>query len=142
MKTTIFLLVIAAACAFRYVLQFTGATLALGRVLADSQSGTGFQDAITPPIFTKIAISTYLCTLILLGTAFATLGPTFGLLSIAVFSLVAFCAGFFMPRVNSKHFVHQIFRSMSNRYADYVRDGDPPRADAMRQLLEKAAVQL
>ena len=39
-----------------YVLAFTGATLSIGRALSTAGTPTGFQDAITPPRFSTVAL--------------------------------------------------------------------------------------
>ena len=48
------------AIAFAYSMQFTQATLSFGRSLAETELGTGVQDAITPPWQTNLAMITYM----------------------------------------------------------------------------------
>ena len=46
----------------------------------------------------------------------------------------------FLPRPTGGHYRMLIMRSMCSRYADFVRDGDALRADAMKQLLIKIGI--
>jgi hypothetical protein len=47
----------------------------------------------------------------------------------------------FLPKRNSRHFALSIFNSMGRRHADYERDGDKQRAEAMRYLLDRFVVE-
>lgn len=45
-----------------------------------------------------------------------------------------------LPKPDGLHFKELIIRSMSNRYANYVRDRDQIRGDLMKMLLQRAGV--
>ncbi|MBI2865297.1 MAG: hypothetical protein HYX94_12125 [Chloroflexi bacterium] len=47
-----------------------------------------------------------------------------------------------LPRPSSEHYRRLILRSMCGRYANYVRDGDALRAGAMKDLLNRAGMDL
>jgi hypothetical protein len=49
-----------ASLALGGVLAFTGATLKIGRSLSDAGTPTGYQGAITPPMFSTFAIVIYI----------------------------------------------------------------------------------
>jgi hypothetical protein len=46
-----------------------------------------------------------------------------------------------LPRPDSLHFKALLIQSMASRYANFVRDGDHVRGDAMKVLLQKAGVE-
>jgi cation transporter-like permease len=60
-----------------------------------------------------------------------------GMVAIFVGSLVA---GFIVPQAPGGHYQRLILQSMIARYANYVRDGDVLRAEAMKQLLTRAGI--
>ncbi len=130
--------VVVAACALSYVTQFAGATLSMGRALSESDSGRGFQDAITPPWQTNLALFVHIAVLLILGLVFWKLGWKSGLMALAATFVVSVVVRRFLPSSDGQHFRHLILRSMANRYADYVRNGDTVRADAMKSLLQRA----
>jgi hypothetical protein len=123
-----------------YSLQFTEATLLLGRSLSDSGSKTGFQDAITPPWESKLSLVTYGLTLALIAASWIQFG--FGRATLCVIALFVglLIARRILPKPDSLHFKVVIIRSMSNRFADYMRDGDQVRGDMMKMLLQRAGV--
>lgn len=57
---SLWLLVVVLAVGLAYTLQFSSATLAFGRELSGSTTTTGFQDAITPPWQTNLALTVYI----------------------------------------------------------------------------------
>jgi len=127
--------------ALAYVVAFTGATLTIGRALSDAGTGTGYQDAISPPRFSTIALFVYgIC---LAGVAYGIwafgwlvgLGAGVGLLLAASVN-----KAFIIPKSSSEHFRKIIIHSMINRHADYVKSGDTIRASVMAELLGKIGV--
>lgn len=50
-------------------------------------------------------------------------------------------AQLFLPTKDSRHFLLRISGSMARRYADYERDGDKVRAEAMRYLLDRCTTE-
>lgn len=121
-----------------YELQFTAATLAFGRLLSDDSHGTGFQSAITPPREANVALIIYGLTLTLVGFSWYEFGIGRAVLSVAVIFVGVLVASRMLPSPESPHFRALIIGSMASRYANFVRDGDPIRADAMKMLLQKA----
>lgn len=140
MELSLWILTIVMTFALSYSLQFTGATLAMGRELAETTTGTGFQDAITPPWETKLSLAIYAGCVMVLGVMWWQLGWLSALGGFAVLFLGASVAKFFLPSPTSGHYRTLIIQSMCSRYADFVRDGDALRADAMKQLLIKIGI--
>jgi hypothetical protein len=66
----LWLAVVLAGCALSYVTQFAGATLSMGRALSETDSGRGFQDAITPPWQTNFALAVHVLVLAILAVVF------------------------------------------------------------------------
>lgn len=61
----------------------------------------------------------------------------FGIVA-GTFLVVSVVAGAsLIPKADSAHYVRRIYRSMVNRYADYEKQGDRVRSDAMKQLIDK-----
>jgi len=127
---------------FAYNMHFTQATLSFGRELAETSSGTGFQDAITPPWQTNFAMFSYFGIVAAIGTIWWQLGWLSGLGAIALILIGGGIVGALLPNKDSQHFRELIIGSMISRYADYARDGDQIRAEAMKDLLVKAGIDL
>jgi hypothetical protein len=63
MSVVLWISVIVLTLAIAYTTHFSGATLALGRALSDTSSGTGYQDAVIPVVVSELrfrCIWTYL----------------------------------------------------------------------------------
>lgn len=129
-----------AAIAFAYTMRFTQATLSFGRSLAETESGTGVQDAITPPWQTNLAMITYIGVVAVVAVMWWHVGWGSGLGAIALILVGGAVVSAALPDKDAPHFRNLILRSMISRYADYVRDGDTMRAEAMKQLSTKAGV--
>ena len=72
--------------------------------------------------------------LFLIFAGFADFGVA-GFIILGIFILSNVLTGIFiLPRLD-KFFLRILFRSMTNRHADYVRDGDDIRADAIKGIL-------
>jgi hypothetical protein len=127
-----------ASLALGYVLAFTEATLAIGRFLSDAGTQTGYQNAITPPLFSKFAIAVYVISLtgIIYGwwkfSWLFGLGITVGFLFALVVNKIIL-----LPKSDSEHFRKIIVHSMINRHADLLKSGDTLRASIMAELLDK-----
>jgi len=119
---------------------FTQSTLIFGQELSDTDSGTGYQDAITPPWQTKLTLATYAIVLAAIIAMWWYVGWLYGVGSIVFILFGSGLASLFLPKKNSKHFRGIIMRSMCNRYANFARDGDSVRAKAMKDLLLKAGI--
>lgn len=140
MTVALWLVAVALAFGFAYTMEFGASTLAMGRELSGEASGTGYQDAITPPWYTKLTMCVYAGALLLFGVMAWQVGwgSAFGSLGVIFFGAIV--AKRLLPRAGSPHFVNHICRSMLSRYADYVRDGDTIRAEAMKGLLDAAGL--
>lgn len=125
---------------FAYNMRFTQATLSLGQELAEATSGTGVQDAITPPWQTNLAMFSYIGAAVAIGIVWWQLGWLSGLGALALILIGGGIVGAVLPSRDSSHFRGLIIRSMCSRYADYVRDGDQLRAEAMKELLIRAGI--
>ena len=133
-----------AACTtilFPYSMRMTQATLSFGRELANTDVGTGLQDAITPPWATNIAMLAYACILASVGIIWWQFGWGQGLGALALVLVGGGIVGAVLPDADSPHFRGLIQRSMISRYADFVRDADQMRAQAMGDLLTRAGIE-
>ena len=121
----------------RYMMALSQGCLFVGRAISSDNSKTGFQDAITPPLSSTIALAAYGLSAALVIFAFWSGGLS--LSGTAALSLVVFTflAGFVVPKPNSAHWVRLIYRSMVNRTADYVKSGDIMRTDAAVTLTQR-----
>lgn len=142
---------------------FTAATLAMGReisekleairlledegLLPDNAAGlvntgspTGFQDAITPSWLPKFSLVVNLGCGAVLGLIWWHLGWMSALGGAAVIWFGGRIAKLVLPKPTGTHYKRLIIGDMHSRYANYIRDGDTLRADAMKYLLAKAGV--
>jgi hypothetical protein len=99
-----------------------------------------FRALLLPPWETNFALVAHIAVLSVLGVVFWKLGWKSGLLAVLVTLVVSIVVRRWLPSPESQHFRHLILRSMSNRYADYIRNGDTVRAHAMKNLLQRAGV--
>jgi len=139
-ESILWVLAVVMAFAFAYALLFTASTHAIGVELSDTDSGTGFQDAITPPWQSNLAIITYVGCLVVVAIMWWQFGWKSGIGSLAVIFFGSMLAKRLLPKPGSNHYRYLIMHSMSNRYADYVRNGDVTRAEAMKYLLVKYGI--
>jgi hypothetical protein len=140
MNVFLWISVIILAPAVAYTTQLSSATLSFGRALSETGSGTGYQDAITPPWSANFGIVVYGLALAMLALSWYEFGIGRAVLSLVAVFLLTLLSRRFLPREDSLHFKKLIVQSMSRRYANFVRDGDRIRAAAMKELLEKAGV--
>lgn len=121
-----------------YSLAFNGATLAIGRSIADTDSPTGFQDAITPSWSSNLALLSYAASIGAVGYGWYQYGWLTGIgITIVYLFIVAINNVALLPKSESEHFRRLILYSMINRYANFNKTGDCVRATAMAVLLEK-----
>ena len=127
--------------ALGYVLAFSQTTLAIGRSLSGVEGGTGYQDAITPPRFTGIAIVAYVLALAGVIYGFWAFGWLTGLaVLIGLFVAVTLNISLILPKINGEHFRKLIIHSMIDRHADYLKSGDTLRASMMAELFGKLGI--
>ena len=138
-----FILLYAVSIALGYELRFTEATLRLGRALAKTQQGQGYQNAITPPASSIIGMVIYVLSITVLGWGFYAYGVPAGFaVALGFILMVILNRMLLLPNPESEHFRKIIIDSMVRRHADYVRKGDQSRASVIAELLEKAGVPL
>ena len=140
MNVALWIGVLVLALAVAYSLRFTDATLSLGRALSETESGTGYQGAISPPWEVKFGLASYILTLGMIAFSWYAFGIGRAILSLVTFLIALLIFRRLLPGEDSPHFKHLIIGSMASRYANFVRDGDTVRATAMKELLVKAGV--
>lgn len=140
---TYFVLLWAASLLQGYVLAFSGATLSIGMSISDSDTQTGFQDAITPPWTTNLTLLSYLISAIAIGYGWYQYDFITGVgVTLGFIFLIAINKVILLPKSESNHFRKLIVHSMINRYADFKKANDETRANAMEMLLEKLGVSI
>jgi len=140
METLMWILAGLIAFPFAYMLQFSAATLLIGRELTPSDSYRGLQDAITPPWQTNLTMLVWATCAAIVGGMWWNLGILSAVGGMALIIFGAVVARQVLPKPTGNHYRGLILRSMISRYADYTRDGDKLRADAIKQLLVLAGV--
>ena len=103
------------AIAFAYSMQFTQATLSYGRSLAETEFGTGLQDAITPPWQMNLAMITYISFAAIVGVMWWQIGWGSGLGALALIVFGGAVIGAVLPGKDSPHFRNLIHQSMVAR---------------------------
>lgn len=140
MEIGLWLLVLGLTIAFAYTMQFNAATLSMGRALSGSGSKTGLQDAVTPPWERNLALTVYAGIVAVVGVAWWWLGWVLALVALVIILVGGGLLKGVLFKWWSDHYERLILQSMMSRYANYVRDGDVLRADAMKQLLVRAGL--
>ena len=136
-KEFLYLLLIVLSIPFKYFVNESQACLQIGKALSDVESGRGFQDAISIPASTKITLLIWFLigvTLFLMVYYYDWTTFGLGLLILFISSLIF---GIFLPKTDSTHFKKKILVSLVRRYADYEKENDKVRADAISMLIER-----
>jgi hypothetical protein len=109
-------------CAFgiAYNTTFSGATLSIGRALSATGSSTGYQNAVTPPWQTKLALATWALTITVLILSWLLFGFGRAGLSMLIIVIGVLVARRIIPKEDGPHYRRLIIVSMAHRYADYV----------------------
>jgi hypothetical protein len=95
-----------------------------------------FQNVITPPLLTNLAIITFLGSPLLLIYAFFEVGFTMALIHLAVIVASVFAAKKILPpRIGSEIYVNWAHSTLLNRHANYLRDGDIVRASVLQAAI-------
>lgn len=137
-----YILIAALGILFRYNLGLTQACKVIGQSISETDSATGFQDAITPPKSSSMTLFTWAAVVAALGYAVFQFGWLSGGIALAVFLVVSVLAGtLFIPKPTSTYYLRRIYQSMVNRHADFQKSGDTIRADAMKALIDKIEIQ-
>lgn len=142
MQSTISYLAVTAAAALvlAYVRQLRDANLVVVRALSTSTSETGVQDAVTPPWLPSLARGTYGLVIVIAVVSWFFDGVVGCAVAMALIFIGAVVWRRSLPPADSDHFKRLIFRSMSERYANYLRSGDATRANTMKVLLNRAGI--
>ena len=130
-----------ASLLFGYSLRFASATNAIGKSISGTDSPRGFQDAITPPWSTNLALFSYAASIGAVSYGWYEYGWLTGLgIILGFLFLVAINQGILLPKSDSEHYRRLILSSMGNRYADYMKSGDQIRGSLMGHLLKKLGI--
>ena len=129
---------------WRFDLDFINFTKVVGLELSDTKIGTGYQDAISPPKLTWVAFGIYILLAIpLINAFFGESGSIVqGLIAIGVIFGTTIVTGVIIhppskEPVFEKFYLKILYNSMTNRYADYKKNNDNVRADAINILVKK-----
>ena len=124
------------AIPFRLDIGFRNFNKEVGLELSSTKMGTGYQDAITPPKLNYVSYVFWPLNLFIIVAGFADFGAM-GFIILGIFiSSNALTGIFILPKLD-KFFLRILLNSMTNRHANYVRDGDKIRADAIEGILDK-----
>ena len=126
----------------RIILGFINYTKSLGLELSNEKDGTGYQNAITPPLFPVIASVIYGLSLFVIISGFFDSSFKTGFIYLGLYLLTLIVVGATLFRPNSlsplaKPFYHIVLNSIVNRYANYKKNNDEVRAKALGIVLEK-----
>ena len=126
----------------RIILGFVNYTKSLGLELSNEKDGTGYQNAITPPLFPLIASIIYGLSLFVIFFGFFQYSFTTGFIYLGLYLLTLIVVGATLFKPNSlsplaKPFYYVVLNSMVNRYANYKKNNDEVRAKAIEIVLEK-----
>lgn len=124
-----------------YMMHHTQVCLFYGRSLASDDflrmNKTGYQDALTDPSGNKWFFITHgLLFSVVVGYFYFGTWIT-GLISIVAYFLLAAFIKRLLPSQNSPKWASRIHASMCRREADYKRDGDELRYEAIKSLREE-----
>ena len=126
----------------RIILGFVNYTKSLGLELSNEKDGTGYQNAITPPLFPFIASTIYGLSLFFIISGFFERDFINGFIYLGLYLLTLILVGATLFRPNSlsplaKPFYHIVLNSMMNRHADYKKNNDEIKAQAIEIVLER-----
>tara|TARA_B100000035_G_scaffold272270_1_gene247531 strand:+ start:84 stop:521 length:438 start_codon:yes stop_codon:yes gene_type:complete len=126
----------------RIILGFINYTKSLSLELSNAKDSTGYQNAITPPLFPVIASTIYGISLFVIISGFFENTFTTGFIYLGLYLLTLIIVGATLFRPNSlsplaKPFYHIVLNSMVNRYANYKKGNDEVRAKALGIVLER-----
>lgn len=123
---------------FRYELGLSQTCLLMGVEISDTGSKRGFQDALTPPISTKLTFLNWALIAATLAYLWWENGVGSAAIGVAIFAAVSIIVGAtIIPKPESEHFKRIVYSSLANRHADYIKNNDKLRARATGQLLAK-----
>ena len=137
-----YFIILALGILTRVILGFVNYTKSLGLELSNEKNGTGYQNAITPPLFPLIASTIYGLSLFVIISGFFERAFITGFIYLGLYLLTLIIVGATLFRPNSlsplaKPFYHIVLNSMVNRYANYKKKNDEVRAKAIEIVIEK-----
>lgn len=137
-----YFIILALGILTRVILGFVNYTKSLGLELSNEKNGTGYQNAITPPLFPLIASTIYGLSLFVIISGFFERAFITGFIYLGLYLLTLIVVGATLFRPNSlsplaKPFYHIVLNSMVNRYANYKKKNDEVRAKAIEIVIEK-----
>ncbi len=137
-----YFIILALGILTRIILGFVNYTKSLGLELSNEKDGTGYQNAITPPLFPFIASTIYGLSLFFIISGFFERDFINGFIYLGLYLLTLIVIGATLFKPNSlsplaKPFYHIVLNSIVNRYANYMKKNDKVRADAMKIVLER-----
>ena len=126
----------------RIILGFVNYTKSLGLELSNEKDGTGYQNAITPPLFPVIATVTYGLSLFVIISGFFNSSFATGFIYLGLYLLTLIIVGATLFKPNSlsplaKPFYHIVLTSIVNRYENYKKNNDEVKVKALGIVLEK-----
>ena len=139
-----YLIVIILSIFLRFDVEFRNFNKEVGLELSSTKTGTGYQDAITPPKLNWLSIPVYIFLILILINAFfdKTGSISLGFTVLGIIIVTAVISGVILhppkkPPILRKFYLKTLYKSMTNRYADYKKKNDHVRADAMQTLIKK-----
>ncbi len=137
-----YFIILALGIITRIILGFVNYTKSLGLELSNERDGTGYQNAITPPLFPIIASVIYGLSLFVIISGFFDSSFTTGFIYLGLYLLTLIVIGATLFKPNSlsplaKPFYHIVLNSMINRYSNYKKNNDQVRAQAIEIVLER-----
>tara|TARA_X000001036_G_C20260298_1_gene635909 strand:- start:177 stop:626 length:450 start_codon:yes stop_codon:yes gene_type:complete len=133
---TVAIIAFITAIPFRLDIGFRNFNKEVGLELSRTKMGTGYQDAITPPKLNYVTYVFWPLNLFIIFGSFADFGAM-GFIILGIFILSNVLTGIYiLPKLNN-FFLRILLNSMTNRHANYVRDGDDIRAKAIEGILNK-----
>ena len=117
----------------------TQVTLAYGRAIASKDSldlnPRGLQDSLTNPKYNWLFFFIHLLRILIVIGLFYIGGALHGVSSIVVIFIISYVLQKkIFPAPHNKYWAFGLVRSLANREANYRRDGDLMRADAIKDI--------
>lgn len=125
------------AVALGYELAFTQTTRRLAAQISSVENQRRVQDALTPPKTNLVGCVTYILICGAVSAGWYRFGWVSGLLTAVGMLIVAGVTSSALLDHGFAWLKGTIIRSMINRYADFVRDGDVMRATAVSEFLNR-----
>ncbi len=126
---------------FAYMNYKTQVYLYYGRALASEEhlkvEKNGYQTAIMDPSTDKWFFVVGALFFINIIAIFYLLGFIFGVLSVVNYFVIMFIVRLVLPRENSPKWAMGIYRSIVRREADFKRDGDELRYEAIKHIRQE-----